>query len=358
MQNFFLILTGMAFGAILLVVFKLMLDYRQVLTAKILSLMLLSAACYMMQPLVDDTFLLQLLIGIGAMSNPALFWMFASTLFQMGERTQKLHLGHYLGLGVCMALGTYLCFQTPADLDGSMVHVFSLVATSTLTVLGLFDTFRNWQSDLVECRRLLRLGLSVTSGAFLLFIVVNEFIYGHGEFPAFLNYINIIVISIFAMAFGYIILVSDSNILMESIDELTPELVKDKLTEPSLADIQWLDKLTYSMEDEFYYRQVDLTIKNLSEYLTIPEHQLRRLINQHLGYRNFNDYLNRYRVRDAAKRLSNPKLIRTPILTIAIESGYASMTTFNKAFKTLKTMTPSEFRKLSGLTGSTELTDF
>lgn len=358
MHNFFLILTGMACGAILLVVCKLMLDYRQVLTAKILSLLLLSAGCYMVQPLVDDIFSVRLTLGVIAMASPALFWMFASTLFQMNETDQKLHLGHYIGLGVCVVLGTYQCFQSPAELGGSLVHIVSLVVTSTLTVLGLFDVFRNWQSDLVECRRFLRLSLSVTTGSFLLFIVVNEFIYGHGEFPAFLNYTNIIVICIFAMSFGYIILVSNSNILMESIDELTPELVKEEVPKPSLADSQWLEKLTQAMEEQFYYRQVDLTIKSLSEYLIIPEHQLRRLINQHLGYRNFNDYLNRYRVRDAAQRLSDPNLVRIPILTIAIESGYASLTTFNKAFKTLKTMTPSEFRKLSGLDGSVELTDF
>jgi AraC-like DNA-binding protein len=358
MQNFFLILTGMAFGAISLVVCKLMFEYRQVLTAKILSLMLLSAACYMVQPFVHDMFYLQLFLGIGAMANPALFWMFAATLFQMGESNHKLHIGHYIGLAVCIVLGIYQCLQSPSDIEGSFIHGISLVSTSTLTILGLFDIFRNWQSDLVECRRILRLGLSVTSGAFLLFIVVNEFIYGHGEFPAFLNYINITVISIFAMTFGYNILVSDSNILIESIDELTPELVKDKISKPSLADSQWLDKLTYAMEEEFYYRQVDLTIKSLSDYLIVPEHQLRRLINQHLGYRNFNDYLNRYRGRDAAQRLSDPKLIRIPILTIAIESGYASLTTFNKAFKTLKTMTPSEFRRISGLGSSPELTDF
>ena len=358
MQQFFLILTGMAFGAILLVVCKLMFDYRQLLTARLLSLLLISAACYMVQPLAVDIFYFRLLLGIITMAGPALFWMFASTLFQMSESQQKLHSGHYLGLGVCILLGTYQSFQSPAELDGSIIHIISLLVTAAVTIMGLLDVFRNWQSDLVECRRFLRLSLSVTSGAFLLFIVVNEYIYGHGEFPAFLNHLNITVISIFAMAFGYIILVSDSNILIESIDELTHELVKDEITKPTLADSQWLDKLRYATEVEFYYRQVDLTIRSLSEYLSIPEHQLRRLINQHLGYRNFNDYLNRYRVRDAAQRLSDPKLIRLPILTIAIESGYASLTTFNKAFKTLKTMTPSEFRKISGLANSPELTDF
>lgn len=358
MQNFFMILTGMAFGAILLIVCKLMLDYRQVLTAKILSLLLLSAACYILQPLVSDVFYLQLLLGVVSMAGPAFFWMFASTLFQMSGKNQRLHLGHYLGLGVAAVLGVYQCYQSVAELNGSVIHIISLVISSTLTVLGLFDVFRNWQSDLVECRRILRLSLSVTTGGFLLFITVNEFIYDHGAFPTYLNYLNISIISLFAMAFGYLILVSNSNILMETIDELTPELVKNEIVKPTLADRQWLDKLTHAMEQELYYRQVDLTIRSLSDYLIIPEHQLRRLINQHLGYRNFNDYLNRYRVRDAAQRLSDPKLVRLPILTIAIESGYASLTTFNKAFKTLKTMTPSEFRKLSGLASPTQLTDF
>jgi AraC-like DNA-binding protein len=357
MQNFFLILTGMAFGAILLIVCKLMLEHRQVLTAKILSLLLLSAACYMLQPFVQDMFYFQIFLGISSMTNPALFWMFASTLFQIGEKSQKLHFGHYVGLGVCIVLGTYKQLQYPADI-GPPMQVIILIATSVITFLGLFDIFRSWQSDLVECRRFLRLGLSVTSGAFLLFIVMNEFVYGHDAFPAFLNYINISIMSVFAMTFGYIILVSDLNILIESIEELTTELVKEEIIKPSLADSQWLDNLTYAMEEEFYYRQVDVTIRSLSDYLIIPEHQLRRLINQHLGYRNFNDYLNRYRIRDAAQRLSDPKLIRIPILTIAIESGYASLTTFNKSFKALKTMTPSEFRKISGLVDSPELTDF
>jgi len=358
MQNIFLILTGMAYGSILLVVVKLVLQFRHILAARVLSFLLLSAACYMIQPFIIDMPNFQLFLNIAGMASPALFWMFAATLFQSGENAHKLHLGHYLGLFICLGLGTYKCFLEPEALDGSIIHILLLLSTGALAVLGLLDTFRNWQSDLVECRRLLRGGLAITSGAFLLFIVASEFKYGHGEFPMTLNYLNIAIMSVFSMLFGYIVLVSDSNILMESLDELIPELVKDETPKPSLADRQWLDKLTFAMEDEFYYRHVDLTIKSLSEYLIVPEHQLRRLINQHLGYRNFNDYLNRYRIRDAAQRLSNPKLIRTPILTIAIESGYASLTTFNKAFKTLKTMTPTEFRKISGLTSSPPLTDF
>lgn len=349
MQNFFLILTGMAFGSILLVVTKLLIEFRHILTARILSLLLLTSACYMVQPFVTQIPLLDISLGIISMTSPALFWMFASTLFQMGDDEQKLHRGHYVGLVLCLGVASYQCLQDPTQAGNSIVHLFSLLLTSSLALLGLFDIFRNWQSDLVECRRVLRASLSITSGAFLLFIVVNEFIYGHGELPIVLTYVNIAIITLFAMVFGYIILVSDSNILTQSMDELTPEPLKPEETQPTAGDKLWLDKLNYAMETELRYRQVDLTIRNLAEHVSIPEHQLRKLINQHLGYRNFNDYLNRYRVREAAQRLADPELVHTPILTIAIESGYASLTTFNKAFKTLKEMTPSEFRRTSSV---------
>jgi AraC-like DNA-binding protein len=358
MQNFFLILTGMTFGANLLVITKLQLDFRHVLSARILSLLLLGSGCYILQPFVFDQTYLSSVLNVAAMATPALFWMFTSTLFQMEENKRKLHIGHYLGLSICLGLGIYSCLQFIANEVGTYFQLVSLLTTSTLALLGLAEIFRNWQSDLVECRRFLRGSIAATSGVFLLFIVVSEFIYDHGQFPALLNYINVTMHSIFALFFGYVILVSNSNLLIESIDEFTPDLVKAKVPQPSIADRKWLEKLTHCMEVELYYRQVDLTIRGLSSYLNIPEHQLRILINQHLGYRNFNDYLNRYRVRDAAQRLADPELIRLPILTIAIESGYASLTTFNKAFKTLKEMTPSEFRRVSCASINPQLTDF
>jgi AraC-like DNA-binding protein len=64
-----------------------------------------------------------------------------------------------------------------------------------------------------------------------------------------------------------------------------------------------------------------------------------------LEYRNFNDFLNRYRIDDATARLRDPNSARTPVLTIAMDAGYRSMTTFNKAFKTRHSQTPVEFRQ-------------
>ena len=71
------------------------------------------------------------------------------------------------------------------------------------------------------------------------------------------------------------------------------------------------------------------------------EAALRTLINQELGYRNFNDFLHHYRLQEAAGRLATEDL---PILTIALDCGYGSIGPFNRAFRQRFGMTPTEYR--------------
>jgi AraC-like DNA-binding protein len=76
------------------------------------------------------------------------------------------------------------------------------------------------------------------------------------------------------------------------------------------------------------------------------EYRLRRLINGELGFRNFNDFLNQYRVNEACEVLSDPSQNRKTVLEIAYSLGYQSIGPFNKAFKELTGTTPTAFRKL------------
>ncbi|MDX1580240.1 MAG: helix-turn-helix domain-containing protein, partial [Alphaproteobacteria bacterium] len=83
----------------------------------------------------------------------------------------------------------------------------------------------------------------------------------------------------------------------------------------------------------------------VAEKLDAQDYRLRRLINGHLGYRNFNDFLNTYRVEAAKADLHDPEKAHLPILTIAMDLGYRSLASFNRAFKELTGSTPSEFRQ-------------
>ena len=105
------------------------------------------------------------------------------------------------------------------------------------------------------------------------------------------------------------------------------------------------------MTAERAYRQDGLTIGTLAQQLGLPEYRLRRLINQALGYRNFNSFVNHYRIAEVKAALADPSQSEVPVLTIALDAGFSSLGPFNRAFKAETGMTPSEYRRLQARKG-------
>jgi AraC-like DNA-binding protein len=100
------------------------------------------------------------------------------------------------------------------------------------------------------------------------------------------------------------------------------------------------------MADERVYRQENITIGVLAGRLKIPEYRLRRLINQRLGHRNFNVFLNNHRIEEAKAALADPAQAEVPVITIAMDAGFQSLGPFNRAFKAVTGVTPTEYRRL------------
>src|SRR6185503_13627999 len=76
--------------------------------------------------------------------------------------------------------------------------------------------------------------------------------------------------------------------------------------EASPAERQMLGALRQAIESEQAYRQNGLTIAALAAQVGVPEHALRKLINQRLGHRNFNAFLNQYRIAEVRAALADP----------------------------------------------------
>lgn len=95
---------------------------------------------------------------------------------------------------------------------------------------------------------------------------------------------------------------------------------------------------------EHPYREPTLTIAALAQRLGAPEYRVRRAINSQLGFRNFNDFLNRHRIEEVCAALADPTRAQVPVLTIALEAGFGSAGAFNRAFKAQLGATPTEYR--------------
>ncbi len=91
----------------------------------------------------------------------------------------------------------------------------------------------------------------------------------------------------------------------------------------------WLKSL---MKVNRYYQDAELNLSSLAEQLGITPHELSRIINTALK-KNFNDFINEYRVRDVISKMQDPAYDRITLLGIAYESGFNAQSSFTRIFK-------------------------
>ena len=98
------------------------------------------------------------------------------------------------------------------------------------------------------------------------------------------------------------------------------------------------------MEIEQPFLNADLKLPDLADLLKVTPHMLSQVVNQEFGM-NFQQYLNSYRVRHSMEKLSSENFSHLTISSIALDTGFNSLSAFNAAFKKEAGLTPSQYRK-------------
>jgi AraC-like DNA-binding protein len=84
----------------------------------------------------------------------------------------------------------------------------------------------------------------------------------------------------------------------------------------------------------------------LAKQINESSHHVSQVINEKLN-KNFFELLASYRVEHAKKLIIKDKDSKLTVEELAELVGYNSKSSFNNAFKTITSQTPSEFRKSS-----------
>jgi AraC-like DNA-binding protein len=92
-----------------------------------------------------------------------------------------------------------------------------------------------------------------------------------------------------------------------------------------------------------WWRDEDLTLAELARRLGTSPRTLSRALNEGLG-QGFNEFVNRLRVDAVAAELRDPAS-RRDLLAIALDAGFSSKASFNRAFRAYAGTTPSAFRR-------------
>ena len=102
-------------------------------------------------------------------------------------------------------------------------------------------------------------------------------------------------------------------------------------------------ELLVLMTRERPYRDPELTLPQLAEQLDTTPHKLSEVLNRELA-QTFYDFVNSYRVGEIRQRLGDAKSAHLNVLTLAMDAGFASKSTFNQVFKKVTGQTPSSYR--------------
>ncbi len=151
-------------------------------------------------------------------------------------------------------------------------------------------------------------------------------------------------LSVFALGYKGILQkeIFENSLFENAIDEPAPLVsMVDKKKEQDLITM-----LITFMEDKKPYLNAELTLTGMANDLGISRNQLSHVINDGVGD-NFYNFINKYRVEQVKKLMSDPKVQHYNMLGLALEAGFKSKSTFNLIFKRFTGLTPTEYRKNS-----------
>jgi YesN/AraC family two-component response regulator len=143
---------------------------------------------------------------------------------------------------------------------------------------------------------------------------------------------------------------SEQDRISDSVAECKPEAGKNKILK---EDISGYDRETdkYAeifqnvqniVEEQLCFKNADFTISQLSHLIKINNLYIAKSIKLN-GYSSFSHYINFCRIQYVKKLIDENDLGKITLMHIYTSSGFSSQSTFNRVFKQVEGITPTEY---------------
>jgi AraC-like DNA-binding protein len=270
--------------------------------------------------------------------TPGLFMVLCHSLFREGRRLPRWLLGAFVAQCLLEEPVPLLLGSHAAQYD--LLKVVPASLQLLFVCFGMYWTLSGWRADLVEDRRRLRKIFIAIVGTFVFAMILGERLLIPWQSAALFD-LHITLSMVGALLSSVMLWIMFRP---DAAAYLDPFRSEGRVAVERPPDDSDLESLRRVLDVERVYHDSELTVASLAARVAIPEYRLRRVIHERLQYRNFNALLHRYRIEEACVLLADAEQRHLPILTIALTVGYNSINPFNRAFRELKGMTPSEFR--------------
>lgn len=328
--------------ALFFAIFILAKNHKQLFN-KVLALLLLVTSIRIAKNIVvhireiDPDFsmpyrLWRMLVNIGLTHQFAigpLFFLYFLFRIQNQNRFSKQYLLHFIPFATLLALSFVIewNFWKNGGLWVSYIHIL-------IYYLFSLHLYRNAKELSTKTQSWLR-NLLLLAGIMMLAYSPALFKY--------MGYINGALIYTIGIYFATSILLGNPIILNRKKEKYESSALRPRDSNELKAKLE-----THIVKNKPYL-DPDLTLTSLANQLDTSPNYLSQVINEQFG-KNFSDFINAYRIETVKEMLTNTDYHALKIASLAFDSGFNSLATFNALFKKQVGMTPSAYRKqISGL---------
>ena len=128
----------------------------------------------------------------------------------------------------------------------------------------------------------------------------------------------------------------DTNLSVETNSQVS------EINESNIEFSDWKNKILDLFDSEKVYINPNLTLSEIATLLDTNRNIVSKVINQSFEM-NFNDFVNQKRAEGVIQKLKNGDHKQSTLLGIALDCGFNSKTTFNRAFKKYTSSTPKQY---------------
>ena len=298
------------------------------------------------------------IIGLATCATCNVVWLISRSLFR--ERNPISH--RHIAIAIIVAglvmfnQSWHLIMATDAQSALSTIQMLRLkdgmneittLLSSSILVLSFWEALRNYTKKNVQQRR----HAIVFASSFIFGIftssILPKFLFSAAEIEVYFPWLMVTSALCILSAIQYVNTSQDKARIKQmdssSLFSLS-ETGQDNHNQVSVVDLALVNGIQNLINEKIYLRP-NLKIAHFAHSLNTSEYLISKTIRSHFKMANFNSFINQYRIEHAQQLLLDSKSQDWSILVIALESGFSSLGTFNRVFKTNTGQMPSEFRK-------------
>lgn len=318
-----------------------------------------SIAMYVAKGLSGNTLgAYQYLVGLGACVTCNGYWLLSRSLFRTSNAISFRHLLLassialliMLNQGVLFAQSQQLLLSAELTLFPIMIREFIVILSSCILVLSAWEGVRGF-SEADKQQKAQRLFFLATFGIALIVSRAAKSSYIDDA-----NSLHIVITGLILFVLIntqlLIIWISKTQREKQLVALKHPEVQSNNKTDKVLAtppkradESELARKIESLIQQQALYLQMNLKVADLARLLDAPEYRVSNALRYHLNARNFNQFINEYRIEHAKCLLSDPNKKAWSVVVVSIESGFASVGPFTRTFKTITGLTPNQFRQ-------------